>query len=118
MVRKMTCLLKGLVVSYAVTGVLLLILAFVVYRFHVSEAITDLSIVAIYIMVTFSGGFVVGKKLKNHKYLWGCLLGFLYIVIITILAIILGRTFQVNSTANLTTVALCIGGGMLGGMLS
>ena len=40
------------------------------------------------------------------------------IVIISVIAIILGQVFHVTSTASLTTIALCVGGGLLGGMLS
>ena len=115
---KMSVVIKGLILSYAMTGVLLAILAFMVFQFDLAESVTDVSIIAIYVLVTFLGAFVVGKKVKEQKFLWGFLLGFLYIVIISIVAIALGQVFQVNSTANLTTAALCIGGGLLGGMLS
>ncbi|MDO5155656.1 MAG: TIGR04086 family membrane protein [Eubacteriales bacterium] len=116
--KKVSCVLKGLIVSYAVTGLLLLLLAFLVYKFRLGESITDISIVVIYVVVTFLGAFITGKKVKSQKFLWGFLLGFLYILIISVLAIIIGHTFQVTSTENLTTAALCIGGGLLGGMLS
>jgi len=105
---------KGLIISYAVTGVLLSLLAFLVYRFGLEENITDLSITAIYVIVTFLGAFFVGKKVKERKFLWGFLLGFFYIVIISLVAIALGQAVDVASTANLSTVALCIGGGLLG----
>lgn len=116
--RKFGTVIKGLIISYAVTGVLLAVLAFLVYQFHLNENITDLSIIAIYVAVTFIGAFVVGKKVKEQKFLWGFLLGLLYILIISIVAIALGSIFSVTSSANLTTAALCIGGGLLGGMLS
>lgn len=116
--RKVSVVIKGLILSYAVTGVLLLALAFAVYRFGISESITDLAIIAIYVVVTFIGAFVVGKKVKEQKFLWGLLLGVLYILIIFGAGILLSQAFQVAGTANLTTAALCIGGGLLGGMLS
>lgn len=116
--RKFAVVVKGLILSYAVTGVLLALLAFLVFKFQLGESITDVVIVAIYVAVTFIGAFVTGKKVKEQKFLWGFLLGLLYILIISVVAIIIGQTFQVASTANLTTAALCIGGGLLGGMLS
>ena len=115
---KIGVVIKGLIFSYAVTGVLLAILAFFVFRFGLAESVTDVSITAIYVIVTFLGAFIVGKRVKEQKFLWGFLLGFLYIVIISIVAITLGQVFHVTSTANLTTAALCVGGGLLGGMLS
>ena len=116
--KKFALVIRGLIVSYAVTGVLLVLLAFLVFKFGLAESVTDIAIVAIYVIVTFAGGFVTGKKVREQKFLWGFLLGALYILIISIVAIIIGQTFNVASTANLTTAALCIGGGLLGGMLS
>ena len=116
--RKFGIVIKGLIFSYAVTGVLLAILAFLVFKFQLAESITDIAIVAIYVIVTFLGAFIIGKRVKEQKFLWGFLLGLLYILIISIVAIVIGQAFHVVSTANLTTAALCIGGGLLGGMLS
>ncbi|MBO5089054.1 MAG: TIGR04086 family membrane protein [Lachnospiraceae bacterium] len=115
---KFGVVIKGLMFAYAVTGALLALLAFLVFRFDLAENVTDLSIIAIYVVVTFLGAFIVGKRVKEQKFFWGFLLGFLYISIITVVAVVLGEVFQVTSTANLTTAALCIGGGLLGGMLS
>ena len=54
--RKFATVVEGLIIAYAVTGVLLAALAFTVFRFHLSEALTDVAIVAIYVIVTFIGG--------------------------------------------------------------
>ena len=116
--HKFAVVVKGLIFSYAITGVLLLLLAFLVFRFQLGESITDMAIVSIYVLVTFLGAFITGKRGKEQKFLWGFLLGLLYILIISLVAIVIGHTFHVASTANITTAALCIGGGMLGGMLS
>lgn len=116
--RKFGTVIRGLILSYGITGLLLAILAFVVYKFQLTEKVTDVAIIAIYVIVTFLGAFVVGKRVKEHKFLWGFLLGFLYILIISVVALALGQIFSVTSTASITTIALCIGGGLLGGMLS
>lgn len=116
--RKFATVIKGLIFSYAVTGILLVLLAFLVYKFRLGESVTDMAIVAIYVVVTFIGAFITGKRVKEQKFLWGLLLGVLYIAIISAVAVIIGQAFQVASTANLATAALCIGGGLLGGMLS
>lgn len=115
---KIGIVIKGLILSYAVTGVLLAVLAFLVFQFGLAESVTDASITAIYVVVTFLGAFVVGKRVKERKFLWGFLLGLFYIAIISVVAIALGQVFDVTSTASLSTAALCIGGGLLGGMLS
>lgn len=116
--KKFATVIKSLIISYALTGILLVLLAFLVYKFQLGETIVDIAIVAIYVAVTFLGAFITGKKVKEQKFVWGFLLGLLYIIIISIVAILLGQAFHVDNTANLTTIALCIGGGLLGGMLS
>lgn len=116
--QKMGTVVKGLILSYIVTGILLVLLAFLVYKFKLTENVTDLAIIAIYVAVTFLGAFVVGKKVKNRKFFWGFLLGFFYIAIIMLVALLLGKIFSVSGMVNLSTMVLCIGGGLLGGMLS
>lgn len=116
--KKFAIVIKGLILSYAVTGLLLLGLAFLVYRFRLGEQMTNLAIIGIYVLVTFLGGFVTGKKVREQKFLWGFLLGFLYILIILVFSMAVSHTFQVPDTAGLSALALCIGGGLLGGMIS
>ena len=116
--KKFSVMIRGLIISYAVTGVLLATLAFVVYKLKLTESVTDLAIIAIYVMVTFLGAFIVGKRVREHKFVWGLLLGVLYIAIITLAGVLISHTFHVPDTANITTAVLCIGGGLLGGMLS
>jgi putative membrane protein (TIGR04086 family) len=116
--RKFATMIKGLIVSYAVTGALLMLLALLVFKFQLSESVTGMAIIAIYVLVTFFGAFLTGKRVREQKFLWGLLLGILYILIISVVAVALGKTFHVASTADLTTAALCIGGGLLGGMMS
>ena len=116
--RKLGVVIKGLILSYAVTGVLLMLLAFAVYKLKLGESVADMAIIAIYVVVTFIGAFVVGKRVKEQKFLWGLLLGILYIAIISVAAMIISHAFHVPDTSSLTTAALCVGGGLLGGMLS
>ena len=116
--KKIGVVIRGLIVAYAVTGLLLAILAFAVFKLHLTESVTNLAIIAIYVIVTFLGAFVVGKRVKEKKFLWGFILGVLYIAIITAAAFAIAHTFRVPNTADITTVLLCVGGGLVGGMLS
>lgn len=116
--KKISVVIRGLIVSYAVTGVLLAILAFAVYKLHLTETIADIAIIAIYVVVTFIGAFIVGKRVKERKFVWGLILGMLYIAIITAAAFAISHAFHVPNTADITTALLCVGGGLIGGMLS
>ena len=105
-----------LLLSYVLTGVLLLLLAFLLYRFQLSGKTVAAGVIIIYIVSTFFGGFLAGKKAKSRKYLWGLMMGVGYFIILAALS------FLTNSAGGgvgfVTSFLLCAGGGMLGGMLS
>lgn len=109
-------LLKSLLASYIVTGLLLMLLAFLLYKFNLDKKKVSFAIVVIYVLATLFGGFVLGKCVKVKKYIWGFVLGFLYFALL--LAITLGVYRGLENQEILSTFILCIGGGMVGGMLS
>lgn len=111
-------LLKLLVFSYVLTGLFLLILSLLLYKFRFSETIINGGIVAIYIAATFLTGFLAGKKMQTKKYLWGLCLGAGYFLILTLISFIINHGISDFSGNFLSTLFLCVGSGMLGGMLS
>lgn len=115
---KFVSLLKSLVISYAVTGVMLLIIAFSLYKFGISENTITILITAVYVIASFAGGFAVGKMVGEKKFIWGLVLGALYAAIIMIVSFAVNGTINFSATSALYQMVLCIGGGMLGGMLS
>ena len=58
---KVLWVLKALLVSYVVTGMLLLILAMLLYKFDLDEKSVSAGIIAIYVASTLIGGLVLGK---------------------------------------------------------
>lgn len=110
--------LKSLLASYIVTGILLLILTFLVYQFKLDEQIVVGGIVAIYVVSTFIGGMIIGKLTQVKRYLWGLALGTFYFLLLFLISYGVYREFQTNGISTITTVVLCVGGGMLGGMAS
>lgn len=109
-------ILKALLACYLVTGMLLLLVAFLLYRFDLSEQMVTIGIVATYVISTLAGGFLAGKIKQERKILWGLLLGVLYFLLLLLISVGVYRTMEHQNL--LTTALLCIGGGMLGGMLS
>lgn len=107
---------KALLVSYLLTGGLLLLLAGLLYRFRLDEGKIQIGIILIYIVSCFAGGFLAGKMMKSRKFLWGVLLGLLYFLIMTLVSLAVNRGLQDGTTSYFTTFFLCMGGGMLGGM--
>jgi len=118
MVQKIMWMLKSLLASYIVTGVLLLLLTFLVYRFQLDEQIVVAGIVLIYVASTFIGGLILGKLAKKRRFLWGSILGSLYFLLLFVISYGVYREFNTNGVNAITTAVLCVGGGMSGGMVS
>lgn len=113
-----TTLFIYLVCSYAFTLVMLVILAFLLFKLKLSESVINGTIIIIYMAACFLGGFLAGKKMKKRKYAWGLLMGAAYFIVFMILSLIINKGDVEVSKTILTTMVLCCGGGMLGGMLS
>lgn len=110
--------LKALAAAYVITGLLLLLLAFLVYRLEWDESKANIGIIAIYLLSGFAGGFMAGKCGKTRRFLWGLGIGAAYYIILTIVSLIMGQESGTPFVQMMTTMALCLGSGMLGGMVS
>jgi len=75
-------------------------------------------IVLIYVISTFSAGFVLGKLAGKRKFLWGLFAGITYFVLLMLITLGVYHAFQGNVTNIAVTFLLCAGGGMLGGMIA
>lgn len=116
--EKLANVLKGLLIAYIVSGVFVVVLAFLLYKFSLPKQAIGVGIILIYIVSTFLGGFSLGKNMKVKKYLWGLLLGMGYFVILTVVSLIVNGGLQNVSGNFFLTMILCTGSGMLGGMFS
>ena len=54
--------------------------------------------------------------MKNKKFLWGILVGLLYFGIMLLVSLAVNRQLDQTAANFVTTMVLCILGGMLGGM--
>lgn len=111
-------IIKALLASYIVTGILLFVLTFLLYKFDWDEQKVTAGIIVIYVLSTFVGGFILGKLKRVRKFLWGLIMGVLYFVLLFLISFGVYRSFDGNGTNLITTLLLCAGGGMLGGMLA
>ncbi len=111
-------IIKALLASYIVTGILLFVLTFLLYKFDWDEQKVTAGIIVIYVLSTFVGGFILGKLKRVRKFLWGLIMGVLYFVLLFLISFGVYRSFDGNGTNVITTLLLCAGGGMLGGMLA
>ena len=116
--QKIIWLLKALLFSYEVTGISLLLLSVLLYKFEWNEHLVSAAIVAVYVLSTVVGGIVIGKLVRTRRFFWGLLLGNLYFILLLVITIILYRSLSGNGLNMLTAWILCTGGGMTGGMIS
>lgn len=116
--QKIVWVLKSVLASYIVTGLLLLLITFLIYKFEVTEETVNTGIIATYLFSTFVGGFIIGKLIGHKKFLWGILVGILYIGLLYLISYALWEKVSVGETTDMIHIALCIGGGMIGGMLA
>lgn len=110
--------IKSLLASYIVTGILLLVLTFFMYKFELNEKIVSAAIVGIYVVSTLIGGMIIGKLTKSKRYLWGMVLGIIYFVLLLLITLGVYRTLNGDSVSIVTSLILCAGGGMTGGMIA
>ncbi len=115
---KVMWVLKSLLVSYVITGVLLVVLAMLLYKLELNERIVSASIVGIYVLSTLAGGFIIGRLVRVRRFLWGLGLGVVYFSLLLLITLGVYRGLNGDRAKLVTTLILCAGGGMGGGMLS
>lgn len=118
MSKKVMWILKSLLASYIVTTILLMILTFLVYKLEIGERIVSAGIVTIYILSTMVGGLIIGKIVQTRRFVWGIGLGMLYFLLLLLITLGIYRSINSDVSNMITTWILCVGGGMIGGMIS
>ena len=109
---------KILLLLYAVTAILLFLLAILVQQFNWDNDAISIGISMVYVISCFIGGFFVGKVQQNKKFIWGILIGLAYVIIMLVITLVVKHGFHSSVSAFVTNLLLCLGAGMLGGMLS
>ncbi len=115
---KIQAVLKGILGAYLLTAVILLLLAFLLYRFQPTGEILRIGIVFTYLFSSFIGGILAGRKTKEKRFLWGLLVGMLYFAMLLLVSVVMGKEIFSAIKTTLTVFFMCAFGGMLGGMIS
>lgn len=115
--ERIVALLKCLMAAYLITGVLLLAVAGLLYKFSLSENVVDISIIVIYCISSLLAGLFFSKGAPSHRFIWGMAAGAAYFVIICAVSAVAEPGFVPLSNSCITTLLICLGSGMLGGML-
>lgn len=110
--------LWSLLLSYGLTGLFLLLLAFLLFQFELGEGAAAAGIVFIYVVSCLAGGFAAGRIMRKNRYLWGIVTGLSYYVLLLLVSFLAQGKWDMTFAHAVTTFFMCLGGGAIGGMLS
>lgn len=115
---KLQVTLKNLLFTYLLTGVLLVVLSFALYKFKLKEGQIRMGVTGVYIITCFFGGLLMGKSLRQRRFFWGLILGLVYFLILLAVSFLLNKGLNGTMNQILTTMAVCAVSGTAGGMIS
>lgn len=108
----------SLVGGYGLTFLGIVILAFLLLMFQISEDMVDVGIILIYILACLGTGIIMGKRTKLKKFFWGMIGGGMYFFVLLIMSMLLHNSLGGEGRDLLTVLFICVGSGTLGGMIS
>ncbi|MCD8364646.1 MAG: TIGR04086 family membrane protein [Clostridiales bacterium] len=110
--------ISTLLIMYVITGLALLALALLLLKMQLSENMVSAGILITYIIACLIGGLIAGRRMKTRKFLWGALMGAAYFLILLAGSFLLNHDISADTTHIGATLAMCMGAGMVGGMIS
>lgn len=111
-------ILRALLLSYLLSGFLLFLVAFILYRLKLKEGQINLAIYFIYGAACVLGGLLSGKAIQNRRFFWGLLTGLLYFTVLFFVSWIMNHGILPAPETMAPVLACCAAGGTAGGMLS
>ncbi len=111
-------LFRSLLVSYVLSGILLLLLSLALYRLKLPEAQVTPAVYAVYVIACLAGGFLAGKGIRSRRFFWGLTNGVLYFLVLLLVSWLHGHGSLAETSRLSVTLACCAAGGMIGGMMS
>lgn len=110
--------LKTLLISYGMTAVLLLGLAFLMYQMKLGAEQASWGVMVIYLLSCAVGGFLTGRRMGSRRLIWGLVSGALYFVVLLVLSLAMGGGLQGEAQEILTVLAACLAGSAVGAVVS
>ncbi len=115
---KVVVILRDLLISYIITGILLLILAFLMLKLDLSNKVMGGGVILTYILSNVAGGFLLGKSAEQKRFLWGLGMGALYFVLLILISVLTSPIAALEGSRIISVLVICLFSGMLGGMVS
>ncbi len=111
-------MLRSLLLSYALSALLLAALAFALCRLRLGEALVNLLVFVVYFAACLTGGLLAGKRLRQRRFFWGLLAGLFYFLVLFAVSWAMNTGSPIDMERSAAVMGVCALGGMLGGMLS
>ena len=111
-------ILSTLLVMYILTGAALFLLVFLLYKMELTENIVTIGIMVIYVVSGLVGGIIIGKRMNTRRFLGGILIGGAYFVVLLIGSLLMNQGISGDGLHAGMTLIMCMGAGMIGGMVS
>ena len=116
--RKVLAVLKVLAVAYAVTGLMLLLSAFLMLKLKLGETSVRLFIMVIYGVVSILSGFIYGNIKGSRRLFNGAFMVIVYFGVLFIISLIMNKGAPVEVQKNIISLIICVAGGTIGGIIS
>ena len=96
---KVKGLLKMLLLAYGVSAIMLIILAFILFQFRPGSGFIGGAVIVTYIFSTLFGGYLLGRRVKDKRFIWGIGFGALYFVVLFLISLIFhkGNIAEISS---------------------
>lgn len=108
---------RGVLTSAIVTAIGLAALAGLAWGLHMKDSGMNIGVVVIYILSCLIGGLTAGKGVKEKRFLWGLFTGIIYFVVLAAISAAAAGGVSMSIGGYITTALICMGSGMLGGMI-
>ena len=111
-------MLRSLLISYVLSGILLAALAFALYKLRLKEGQVNLMVYAIYFITCLAGGLLAGKRIRQRRFFWGLLSGLFYFLVLFAVSWAMNMGSPIDMQRSVIVMGICALGGTLGGMVS
>lgn len=115
---KIKVILRSLLFSYILSGILLIVISFALYKLRWKEGQVQMAVNAVYIISCLAGGFLMGKGFRQKRFFCGFLSGVLYFAVLFLVSFLLKRGISASPTQLFTVMGMCVASGIIGGVLS
>ncbi len=116
--KKVLCFVWATLAAYITTAIVLFLLAFIMFKFDLNENVAQFAVTFVYILSSAVGALVLGKNIKKNKYMYGAIMGLIYVGIIFLVSLVAAGDGSVLVDNAVSTLLLCLCGGLLGSLIS